>query len=324
MMLDEFKEQQNLVYNILVNSIKNNKISHAYLFETNGELDEYNIINAFVKSLACPYHYTNNNKCGDCNICKRIESNNYTEINYIEPEGLLIKKEQLLNIQDEYNKIGIEGKYRIYVIKECEKMNKQTANSILKFLEEPVPNVIAVLVTNNINKVLDTIISRCQHIKLHKNGHITNTKENICNLICKTEIDKENFMLNDENKKIGDNIVNFIKYYEKNKLNTLIYIKEKWNDIYNTKELVDNALNLMTIFYFDTLKIKFNSENYFFIDYIADLKLVASLNTEKDIIRKLEVLIKNREFLKCNLNLNLLIYRLLIEFGGESCGNSSC
>lgn len=323
-MLDDFKENQELVYNILTNSIKNNKISHAYLFEINGEVDDYNIIIAFAKALACPQHYTNNNKCGDCSICKRIELNNYTEINYIEPDGLLIKKEQLSSIQDEYNKIGIEGKYRIYIVKECEKMNKQTANSILKFLEEPVPNVIAILVTSNVNKVLDTIISRCQHIKLHKNYKVTSTIENICNLICKTEFDKENFMLNDENKKIGNNIVDFITYYEKNKLNTLIYIKEKWNDIYNTKELVDNALNLMIIFYFDVLKFKFNTNNYFFTDFKNDLNIVSSLNSEKDIIRKIEILIKNREYLKCNLNLNLLINRLLIEFGGEFCGNSSC
>lgn len=323
-MLDDFKEKQELVYNILTNSIKNNKISHAYLFETNGEFDEYNMVIAFAKALACPKHYINNDKCGDCSICKRIELNNYTEINYIEPDGLLIKKDQLLSIQDEYNKMGIEGKYRIYIIKECEKMNKQTANSILKFLEEPVPNVIAILVTNNVNKVLDTIISRCQHIKLHKNNKVTSTIENICNLICKTEFDKENFMLNDENKKIGNNIVDFIIYYEKNKLNTLIYIKEKWNDIYNTKELVDNALNLMTIFYFDVLKFKFNINNYFFTDFKNYLNIVSSLNSEKDIVRKIEILIKNREYLKCNLNLNLLINRLLIEFGGEFCGNSSC
>lgn len=322
-MLDDFKLTQALVYNILINSIKNDKISHAYLFEINGGLDEYNMINAFVKTLACPQHYTNNNKCSNCNICSRIDSNNYTEINYIEPEGLLIKKEQLLNIQDEYNKIGIEGKYRIYIVKECEKMNKQTANSILKFLEEPVPNVIAILVTSNINKVLDTIISRCQHIKLYKEEKNKSTKENICNLICKTKADKENFILNTENQEIGNNIVNFIIFYEKNKLNTLIYIKEKWNDIYNTRELVDNALNLMTIFYFDALKFKFDIENYFFVDYLDALKFVASVNSEKDIIHKLEILIKNREYLKCNLNLNLLINRLIIEFGGEFCGNCS-
>ncbi len=323
-MLDDFKEQQELIYNILINSINNNKVSHAYLFETNGELDEYNIIIAFAKSLICPQHYTNNKKCGDCTICKRIESNNYTELNFIEPDGLLIKREQLIKVQEEYNKIGIEGEYRIYIIKECEKMNKQTANSILKFLEEPVPNVIAILVTNNINKVLDTIISRCQHIKLHKNNKLTNTLENVCNLICKTKSDKENFILKEENQKIASNIVNFVTYYEKNKLNTLIYIKEKWNDLYNTKELVDNALNLMTIFYFDVLKLKFNTNNYFFNDFLDELKIVAFLNTEKDIIRKIEILIKNREYLKCNLNLNLLINRILIEFGGEIYGNSCC
>lgn len=322
-MLDDIKKDQELVYNILINSIKNNKVSHAYLFEINNKLDDYNLIMSFVKTLICPHHYTNHNSCDNCNICNRIDSNNYTELNYIEPDGLLIKKDQLMNIQEEYTKIGVEGENRIYIIKECEKMNKQTANSILKFLEEPVPNVIAILVTDNINKVLDTIISRCQYIKLCKKNKENSTLENIQNLICKTEIEKEKFRLNEENIKIWKNIIDFIIYYEKNKLNTLIYIKEKWNDIYNSKELVDNALNLMTIFYFDALKFKFDIKNYFFNDFIEELKMVSSFNSEKELINKIEILIKNREYLKCNLNLNLLISRLLIEFGGEVCEYSS-
>ena len=321
-MLDDFKEQQNLVYNVLINAVSNNKVSHAYLFETNGELDEYNIIFAFVKTLICPYHYTNNRKCGDCSICQRIESGNYMEVNIIEPEGLLIKKEQLKNLQEEYNKIGIESAYRIYIIKECEKMNKQTANSILKFLEEPVPNVIAILVTDNINKVLSTIVSRCQQIKLYKNVRVANTLENVCNLICKTKNDKENLILREENQKIVDNVINFITYYEKNKINTLIYLKEKWNNLYNTRESTDNFLNLMTIFYFDVLKLKFNINNYFFNDFLDELAFVSSRNTEKNILNKIEILITNREYLKYNLNLNLLISKMIIEFGGEIYGNS--
>ena len=57
---------------------------------------------------------------------------------------------------------------RIYIIKDCDKMNKQASNSLLKFLEEPVPGIIAILMTNHIGKLLDTIISRCQLIRLHR------------------------------------------------------------------------------------------------------------------------------------------------------------
>ena len=59
-MLDDYKEEQELVYNVLINSMNNNKVSHAYLFETSGSLNDYNIVIAFAKSLICPYHYTNN------------------------------------------------------------------------------------------------------------------------------------------------------------------------------------------------------------------------------------------------------------------------
>ena len=93
----------------------------------------------------------------------------YPEIKIINPDGLWIKKEQLDEIQKEFSTKAVFGTKKIYIINEADKMNSSAANSILKFLEEPVPNIIAILVTNNIYQLLDTIISRCQVISLRKN-----------------------------------------------------------------------------------------------------------------------------------------------------------
>ena len=74
------------------------------------------------------------------------QTSSYPEIKIIEPDGMWIKKEQLMELQEEFNKTAIEGSKRIYTILECEKLNKQAANSILKFLEEPNDDIIALLV----------------------------------------------------------------------------------------------------------------------------------------------------------------------------------
>ena len=59
-MLDEYKETQKIVYKTLVNQINNNKYSHAYLFESNGNPDTFSLVLGFAKSLLCPNKYTNN------------------------------------------------------------------------------------------------------------------------------------------------------------------------------------------------------------------------------------------------------------------------
>ena len=104
--------------------------------------------------MLCPYGYSNNSNCGECSRCMRIENGNDPEVRYIYPDGLYIKKEQLKDLQEEFNLSSIEGNRRVYVIWNCEKMNVQASNSILKFLEEPVSNIVAIKeASGNISQV---------------------------------------------------------------------------------------------------------------------------------------------------------------------------
>ena len=74
----------------------------------------------------------------------------------------LIKKEQILNIKSEMNENTINSGKLFYIIEYAENLNSSSANALLKFLEEPDDELIAILVTKNINKVISTIVSRCQ------------------------------------------------------------------------------------------------------------------------------------------------------------------
>jgi len=82
-MLDKYQETQPIVYKILKNAVSKDKFSHAYLFETNGFYDNYNLILAFTKALLCPNKHTNNENCQNCNQCHQIESGNFPEIEII-------------------------------------------------------------------------------------------------------------------------------------------------------------------------------------------------------------------------------------------------
>ena len=114
----------------------------------------------------CSYYEFKNN---DNKIINFIDSNNYPDLFVIRPDGSSIKKGQLIDLQKEYSNKSLLDNKRIYIIEECEKMNQSSANTILKFLEEPEDDVVAILIADNRYHVIDTIISRCQIISLKEN-----------------------------------------------------------------------------------------------------------------------------------------------------------
>lgn len=289
-MLNDYKDGQVIFYNVLSMAIKNNKISHAYLFENKGNDKYIEIILSFVKAILCPNNYFNNEKCGECLQCLRIENGNYPEIKIIKPEGMWIKKEQLMDLQEAFNKTAIEGSKRIYIILECEKLNKQAANSILKFLEEPNDGIIALLVTNNKDLVLDTIKSRCQDILI----------------LADNEVNFDSLMIND--------VLDFIRVLENKKKDTIIYAKPLWLTKFKDRNSFIKAIDIMIYFYNDVLLFKLGCDLKYFNNYYDD---VTNINGSIDeIIKKIKILIENEYLIRYNLNLNLLINKIIIEFGG--------
>lgn len=148
--------------------IDNGRISHAYLFEVDNYEEDLNYIYSFIKMILCKcsYYELKNN---DNKIINLIDSNNYPDLFVIRPDGSSIKKGQLIDLQKEYSNKSLLDNKRIYIIEECEKMNQSSANTILKFLEEPEDDVVAILIADNRYHVIDTIISRCQIISLKEN-----------------------------------------------------------------------------------------------------------------------------------------------------------
>ena len=85
----------------------------------------------------------------------------------IEPDGNFIKKEQILDLKYFFSKESQYTKENIYIIKNAERMNKESANTMLKFLEEPEGSVIGFFLTSKLDNVLLTIQSRCQHLEMN-------------------------------------------------------------------------------------------------------------------------------------------------------------
>lgn len=306
-MLEEYEKKEPIIYRQISNSIKNG-LSHAYLFELNDNVYAYEMIMSFVKKVLSN---------GDENISKRIDDGNYSELKHIFPDGQLIKKEQLEELQKAFSTMSLENDKRFYIIHDAEKLNVAAANSLLKFLEEPSDGIIAILLTNNINLMLKTIVSRCQILTFSKNkvedyikfNQITSdiTLHKLFFTIWKNKDE-----LNEYHRNFVKKVIEFINYYEKNKLKTIVYENRFFEEI-NDKIELNNFFECVILFYRDLLRYKFGSEVLYFDDYIDNIREFLCINTEEMIIKKINTLLEKVRLIKNNVNASMFIDGIIID-----------
>lgn len=263
-MLEQLKNNQQLFYEQAILPLSIGRVNHAYLIETNN--NDESVINNYVSTFYTQLLITSLNLTNNRNISKEklitlLKNNNYPDLLEIKPVNNSIKKEQILELMKAFSNRSIYGTYQIYVIYQAEMLNPSAANTILKFLEEPEKNIIAILLTNNRYKMLPTILSRCSVITLkHEEEKLENVNDNLVftkflnNLITKSNCLILNF--NDyyqnlfETKEIAlltlKKIVKIFQYYIKN--NNLDRLNIKSNDIVLSKFQLLEMINTIDEF----------------------------------------------------------------------------
>lgn len=143
------------------NSIAMGKVSHSYIFAGEPGAGKKLLAKAYAMTLQCEAGKTD--PCMKCDSCKRAASKNHPDIIYLtheKPNTISVEEVRTQIVED----VAIKpyyGKYKIYIIPDCEKMTAQAQNAILKTIEEPPAYAIFLLITNNIELLLPTIQSRC-------------------------------------------------------------------------------------------------------------------------------------------------------------------
>lgn len=283
--MDELNKNQKQFINVIEKIIMFDKISHSYLIEIDDYDINYNLVISFVKLMLCKEKIKKINElnCNRCNICNLVDNHNYPDLEIIEPDGNWIKKDQLLKLQNEYMNKSLLNNKRIYIIKNAERLNPSSANTILKFLEEPEDNIIAILLTNNRYKVLDTILSRCQILSLTDFSFDIN--------ICDETIELLNF--------IKERDALFINY----------------NYIYN-KILSDKNIAIERLLELENIYIGYLNLMSFNYKYDIDDKIINILkdeNTNK-LIQYISIIESEIQRLNYNVNYKLWLDNLFAEF----------
>ena len=265
------------IQNILKRSHEN-KLAHAFLLETNDINKCYKDILSLLKQLNCDKEY-DVNCSNECNICNLINTNNLPSLVIIEPDGQNIKKQQILEMMDKFSTKPVFSKYNMYVIKEAEKFNTSSANTLLKFLEEPEDNILGFFITTNRENVISTIRSRCQVIG------------------CFYDID-ETLTYNNE---YLDEVKIYLNNIYKNK-DDIVYNKTNMSGLY--KERADWEKFFYTMLYY--LRGCYTG--------IEKYKIEMVKNSSKTNLIKMVVLIEDiLKHIKYNGNIDLILDKFVIE-----------
>lgn len=297
--------------NIIENAIKTNKLSHAYLFYGSvGTNVEKPILNAIELILR------DKNK-EEIKISKIEDLNNYYDIQVINTNNKEILKEQFDQKITKLFESSLEkDSIKILYIKNIDLGNKIFLNKLLKFIEEPVENLIILMNTNYLDKVLPTIKSRTQNIFIKKNikskiDLVKNIKNKNASLIANIFVDDQ--QINKDNLEIVNDLIEKVVLILEKSLKDIFVIKEELFQLWN-KNNSDFILKIIQLFFYQ-INIKINEENPLFPN---KNKLIIEFKKKNIEFIKIQKLIEQtRNNIKNYANFNLQKINFLNELENE-------
>lgn len=321
----QLEEIQPTVIKILRNSMIKNRLAHAYLFEGMRGTGKQEASLLLAKSLFCAHLIEGYIPCENCHYCKRINSGNHPDVHLVEPDGASIKKHQIQSLQEEFSKTGVESKRKVYTIVHADQMTQNAANSLLKFLEEPNSETVAILITEQVQQILPTILSRCQIIsfkplssdklveKLIEEGVDRQGAPLIAQLTNNIE---EGLNLNNDEwfVQAQKRVVKLYKGLNKNPLGALVVLQEDWFLHFKEKDQVDRGLDLLLLFLKDLLYIQLGKEDQVvYLNEKEHLTQLALQSSEQRLANQMTAILNAKRKLHANMNPQMLMEELVLK-----------
>ncbi len=300
-------------------TIQKNRLSHLYLISGAKGSGKAQLVDEVA------YLILSRNVHDSKKLKQRILEKKADNMLIVEPEGLSIKKEQILLLQKEFSKTALVSGPRIYVIKNIEKIGKGAANSLLKFMEEPLShNVFGFLLTESIDDVLRTIISRSQvlHLKsidekdleLELIEHGLDEKTATLAPYLTKNIDEAISLGEDPNFLEMISLVEQVFYFWSDKETSFpLLFAEKGRFIIEDRKYFKNFLELILLYFLDLIHYKVHQEiTYQFlrekIQIQSEQLKITTINLMVEQIQ--ELLKKQTAYLNLELALEQLAYTL--------------
>ena len=281
---------------VLEKSIKQNKLSHSYLFVGTQGIGKKMIATEFAKMILC---LDDNKYCNHCKSCIEFDTNNNPDFVLISPDGNNIKIEQIRDIQKRIQEKPIISEKKVYIIDNADLMTTEAQNCLLKTLEEPPEFAVIVLIGSNSNTFLPTIKSRCTIMNFNKISDEEMTK------YLREKCDVKN---------IDQNML----YMYQGSIGKALELKEKQEEYKNIENIINNINKYDLIDFINNAEILYKSKEE--INDILDYINVILFNKAKDeylYTNCIQIVENTKKRLKQNANYDMSIDNMLFNVWEE-------
>ena len=285
----------NKIKESLQESIKQNKVSHSYLFVGKSGIGKKMIAKEFAKAILC---LGDNKYCDNCKSCLEFDGQNNPDFFIVEPDGNTIKIDQIRNMQKGVQEKPIISRSKVYIIDNADFMTKEAQNALLKTLEEPPEFVTIILIGENENEFLATIKSRCMIIHF--------------NSISDSEMEK--YLQENYNMNVTSNMLDVFQ----GSIGKAIELKDKQEEYLIIEQAIENIEKEDLIDLIKKLDILYTSKDEIFdmLDYINIILLKKSKENVKytDCIKIVE---NTKRRIDQNANYDMSIDNMLFNIWEE-------
>ncbi len=281
---------------VLEKSIKQNKLSHSYLFVGIQGIGKKMIATEFAKMILC---LDDNKYCNHCKSCIEFDTNNNPDFVLISPDGNNIKIEQIRDIQKRIQEKPIISEKKVYIIDNADLMTTEAQNCLLKTLEEPPEFAVIILIGSNSNTFLPTIKSRCTIMNFNKISDEEMTK------YLREKCDVKN---------IDQNML----YMYQGSIGKALELKEKQEEYKNIENIINNIDRYDLIDFINNAEILYKSKEE--INDILDYINVILFNKAKDeylYTNCIQIVENTKKRLKQNANYDMSIDNMLFNIWEE-------
>lgn len=326
---DELTMMQPVVMKIFSKSVRENRLSHGYLFEGTRGTGKKRTALWLAQSLFCLESTETELACGKCTNCTRIASHNHPDVHLLEPDGASIKIDQVRALKQELSKRGMESDQKVVIIYDAEKMTVQSANSLLKFIEEPEGGLLLLFLTTNPGQILPTIQSRLQPVTFKSltfdsllasltAAGISEQKARIYASITGSVEEAKAFEESEWFSEARNVVIKLYEGIHHQGTSPLIIIQESWMPLFKEKDKMALGLELLLLLYRDRLHLILD-ENYEPI-CTAQKEMLGQDALRKSLSEttgEIEKILAAKSKLDSNMNTQLLMEQLVLEIQGR-------
>jgi DNA polymerase-3 subunit delta' len=316
---------QDRAIKILQSAIRNNRLSHAYLFVGPDGVGKGLTAKTLAKALNC--ENGNMDSCDECRHCRRIDLDEHPDVRVIEPTGTSIKIEEVRRIRREVALKPLESKKKVYIIHRTPATTPPAANALLKTLEEPQGETVFILLTFDIHKVLATIRSRCQVVRfrsltpplietiLIKKLRLAKDEAHMASNLAEGSLGDALSMVDPKAKELRSQIIDLLQTISLHDSERIFNLSRQFA---RDKESIPFILNVISSWYRDLCLLRETGDSSFLVN--IDRKEAIREETKKYPAGKIDEILSSVantiNYIKRNVNPQLAIETLLVKIGG--------